>query len=71
MNDDIHEINGKALHWKINEATMILEWLSSIREEVTEHMPAESEIFEILGATSLFLNPRKEYADSITIENKG
>ena len=54
-----------------NEATMILEWLSSIREEVTEHMPAESEIFEILGATSLFLNPRKEYADSITIENKG
>ena len=71
MNDDIHEINGKALHWKINEATMILEWLSSIREEIAEHMPVESEIFEILGATSVFLNPRKEYVDSITIESKG
>ena len=70
MNDDIHEINGKALHWKINEATIILEWLSSIREEITDNMPVESEIFEILGATNIFLNPRKEYADSITIKNK-
>ena len=50
---------------------MILEWLSSIREEIADNMPVESEIFEILGATSAFLNPRKEYVDSITIESKG
>ena len=68
MEDDIDKINSKPLYWRVNEATVILEWLSSISNDITEHMPVESEIFEILGATKRFLNPRKEYVDSITIK---
>ena len=70
MNDDIHEINGKALHWKINEATMILQWLTSLDETIIKDISKYEEISEILVASKQFLNPRKEYADSITIENK-
>ena len=70
MNDDIHEINGKALHWKINEATMILQWLTSLDEKIIKDISKYEEISEILVASKQFLNPRKEYADSITIENK-
>ena len=70
MEDDIREINGEALHWRINEATMIIQWLSSISDDISNNMPAESEIFEILGAAHKFLNPRKEYKDSVTIEIK-
>ena len=70
MNDDIHEINGKALHWKINEATMILQWLTSLDEKIIKNISKYDEIAEILVASKQFLNPRKEYADSITIENK-
>ena len=68
MEDDIREINSESLHWRVNEATVILQWLSSISDDISSNMPAESEIFEILGATNKFLNPRKEYVDSITIE---
>ena len=70
MDDDIREINGKALHWKINEATMILQWLTSLDEEIIKDISKYEEIAEILVASKQFLNPRKEYADSITIENK-
>ena len=70
MNDDIREINGKALHWKINEATMILQWLTSLDEKIIKNISKYDEIAEILVAAKQFLNPRKEYADSITIENK-
>ena len=70
MNDDIHEINGKALHWKINEATMILQWLTSLDETIIKDISKYEEISEILIAAQQFLNPRKEYVDSITIENK-
>ena len=70
MEDDIREINGEALHWRINEATMIIQWLSSISDDIINNMPVESEIFEILGAANKFLNPRKEYVDSVTIEIK-
>ena len=70
MNNDIHEINGKALHWKINEATMILQWLTSLDEAIIKDISKYEEISEILVASKQFLNPRKEYADSITIENK-
>ena len=70
MEDDIREINGEALHWRINEATMIIQWLSSISDDISSNMPEESEIFEILGAANKFLNPRKEYKDSVTIEIK-
>ena len=70
MNDDIREINGKALHWKINEATMILQWLTSLDEKIIKNISKHDEIAEILVAAKQFLNPRKEYADSITIENK-
>ena len=70
MNDDIHEINGKALHWKINEATMILQWLTSLDEEIIKDISEYEEISEILIAAQQFLNPRKEYVDSITIETK-
>ena len=68
MEDDIREINSESLHWRVNEATVILQWLSSISDDISSNMPAESEIFEILGAAHKFLNPRKEYVDSITIE---
>ena len=70
MEADIREINGEALHWRVNEATMIIQWLSSISDDISNNMPAESEIFEILGAANKFLNPRKEYVDSVTIEIK-
>ena len=70
MEDDIREINGKALHWKINEATMILQWLTSLDEKIIKNISKYDEIAEILVAAKQFLNPRKEYADSITIENK-
>ena len=70
MDDDIREINGKALHWKINEATMILQWLTSLDEKIIKNISKYDEIAEILVAAKQFLNPRKEYADSITIENK-
>tara|TARA_Y100001951_G_C11080461_1_gene151036 strand:+ start:49 stop:264 length:216 start_codon:yes stop_codon:yes gene_type:complete len=70
MNDDIREINGKALHWKINEATMILQWLTSLDEKIIKNISKYDEIAEILVAAKQFLNPRKEYTDSITIENK-
>ena len=70
MNDDIHEINGKALHWKINKATMILQWLTSLDETIIKDISKYEEISEILVAAQQFLNPRKEYVDSITIENK-
>ena len=70
MDDDIREINGKALHWKINEATMILQWLTSLDEKIIKNISKHDEIAEILVASKQFLNPRKEYADSITIENK-
>ena len=70
MDDDIREINGKALHWKINEATMILQWLTSLDEKIIKNISKYDEIAEILVASKQFLNPRKEYADSITIENK-
>ena len=70
MEDDIREINGNALHWKINEATIILQWLISIKDDIARHMPEESEIFELLGSANLWLNPRKEYQESITIEVK-
>jgi len=70
MEDNIKEINGEALHWRINEATMIIQWLISISDDITSNMPVESEIFEILGASNKFLNPRREYEDSITIEIK-
>jgi len=70
MEDDIREINGEALHWKINEATMIIQWLSSISDDISNNMPEESEIFEILGAANKFLNPRIEYMDSVEIEIK-
>ena len=70
MNDDIHEINGKALHWKINEATMILQWLTSLDETIIKDISKYEEISEILVAAQQFRNPRKEYVDSITIENK-
>lgn len=70
MEDDIREINSKPLYWRVNEATVILQWLSSIDNDIKEHMPETSEIFEILAATNRFLNPRKEYVDSITLEVK-
>ena len=70
MDDDIREINGKALHWKINEATMILQWLTSLDEKIIKNISKYDEIAEKLVASKQFLNPRKEYADSITIENK-
>ena len=70
MNDDIHEISGKALHWKINEATMILQWLTSLDETIIKDISKYEEISEILVSAQQFLNPRKEYVDSITIENK-
>ena len=70
MEDDIREINSESLYWRVNEATVILQWLSSISDDISSNMPAESEIFEILGAANKFLNPRKEYVDSVTIEIK-
>jgi|14BtaG_2_1085337.scaffolds.fasta_scaffold07256_4 hypothetical protein len=67
MEDDIREINGKALHWKINEATIIFQWLMSIREDINKNMPEESEIFELLGSVNTWLNPRREYRESVTL----
>tara|TARA_R110002096_G_scaffold248679_1_gene441073 strand:+ start:2964 stop:3179 length:216 start_codon:yes stop_codon:yes gene_type:complete len=68
MEDDIREIGGEALHWRINQATMILQWLTSLDEKIIEDISEYDEISEILSAAKKFLNPRKVYSDSVTIE---
>jgi hypothetical protein len=57
----------QSLEWKVRDAMMICQWLTSLSDEIMNDMNKHPEMVQILEAARKFVNPPFERIDSVEI----